>query len=129
MIGGAVADTLRPPPFVPFLKHQRHTWQLWFVRSPTPWRLIPETTQLPAGREKKTAARRSVVAAPDPTVELAAACARQSGFGNCANPRGAQRVLDVPLLASPSVRRRRDRRHPRPAPQPRPCIGRQTCAR
>src|SRR5208337_2310901 len=129
MSGGVVADRLRPPVFVPFPKHQRHTWRLWFVRSPTLWHLIPETTQLPVGREKKTAERRSVAAAQDLTAELATACARQSSFDNRANPREARRVLDVHLLASPSVRGRRDRRHPRPAPQPRPCTGPQTCAR
>src|SRR5271157_6634908 len=129
MNGGVVADRLRPPGFVPFPKHQRHTWQLWFVRSPTLWRSIPETTQLPAGHEKKTAERRSVVAAQDLTAELATACVQRSSFDNCANPREAQRVLDVPLLALRSVRGRRDRRHPRPARQPHPCIGPQTCAR
>src|ERR1700740_753278 len=127
MSGGAVANKFRLPLFVPFLKNKRHTWQLWFARSPTLWRSIPETTRLPANPEKRTAERRSGVAAQDPTVEPAAACAWQSSFDSSVSQKESQHVLDVPLLASPPVQGRRDRRHPTPAPQPHPCTGPQTC--
>src|SRR5947207_5104681 len=114
MSGGAVADRFRPPPFVPFLKNKSHTWQLWFARSPALWRSIPETTLLPANPERKIAEHTSVVAGQDETLP-ATACARQSGLDTRACPWESQQVLDVPLLASPSVRRRWDRRHPTPA--------------
>src|SRR5437016_9521035 len=121
MSGGVLADRLRPTLFVPFPKNKRHTWQLWFARFPILWRSILETTQLPANPGKKTAERRSVVADQDPTVEPATVCVRQSNFDNCANRREPQHVLDVPLLASSSVRGRRDQRQLVPVPQPRPC--------
>src|SRR3989440_5422492 len=129
MSGGFVPDRLLPPLFVPFQKNKRHTWQLWFARFPILWRSILETTQLPAKLGKKTAERRSVVAGQNLTVEPATVCVRQSSFDNRANRREPQHVLDVPLLASPSVRDRRDQRQPLPAPQPRPCTGRQKCVR
>src|SRR6266446_3795512 len=129
MSGGAVADRFRPTLFVPFLKNKRHTWQLWFARSPTLWRSIPETTLLPANPEKKTAEHRFVVAGQNLTLAPATACARQSRYDNRASQKESQHVLDVPLLASPPVQGRRDRRQPIRAPQPRPCTGPQTCAR
>src|SRR5438552_18650479 len=61
---------------------------------------------------KKTAERRSVVAGQNLTVEPATVCVRQSSFDNRANRGEPQHVLDVPLLASPSVRGRRDQRQP-----------------
>jgi len=85
MISGAVADRFRPPPFVPFLKNKSHTWQLWFARSPTLWRSIPETTLLPANPERKIAEHRSVVAGQDGTLP-ATACARQSSLDTRACP-------------------------------------------
>src|SRR5437762_8122591 len=111
MSGGVLADRFRPPLFVPFQKNKRHTWQLWFARFPILWRSIPETTQLPANPGKKTAERRSV-AGQNLTFEPATVCVRQSSFDNRANRREPQHVLDVPLLASPSVRGRRDQRQP-----------------
>src|SRR5436190_19255565 len=112
MSGRVLADRFRPPLFVPFPKNKRHIWQLWFARFPILWRSILETTQLPANRGKKTAERRSVVAGQNRTVEPATVCVRQSSFDNRANRREPQHVLDVPLLASPSVRDRRDQRQP-----------------
>src|SRR5216684_6624205 len=117
MSGGAVADRFRPTLFVPFLKNKRHTCQPWFAQSPALWRSIPETTLLPAGPEKKTAEHRSVAAGQAPTLP-ATACARQSRYDNRASQKESQRVLDVPLLASPPVQGRRDRRQPIRAPQP-----------
>src|SRR6266481_7321468 len=104
MSGGVVGARLRPLLSVPSPKHKRRTWQLWFARFPIIWRSIPETTQLPANPGKKTAERRSVVAGQDVTLEPATVCVRQSGFDNRANRREPQHVLDVLLLASPSVR-------------------------
>src|SRR5882672_2458577 len=103
MSGGVVADRFRPTLFAPFLKNKRHTWQLWFARSPTLWRSIPQTTLLPANPEKKTSEHRSVVA-----------CARQSRYDNRASQKESPHVLDVSLLASPPVQGRRDRRQPIP---------------
>src|ERR1700730_8840824 len=121
MSGGAVADRFRPTLFVPFLKNKRHTWQLWFARSPTLWRSISETTRLPANPGKKTAERRSSVAGQDLKVGPATVCVRQSNFDNRANRREAQQVLDFPLLALTPVQDRWDRRHPISALLPRPC--------
>src|SRR5258708_36863463 len=117
MSGGVVADRFRPTLFAPFLKNKRHTWQLWFGRSPTLWRSIPETTLLPANPGKKTAEHRSVVVGQDATPASARACALQSRCDNRASQTESQHVLDVPLLASPPVQGRRDRRQPiRPPP-------------
>src|SRR5438477_5494592 len=100
MSGGAVADRFRPPPFVPFLKNKRHTWQLWFARSPTLWRSIPETTRLPGSRERKTAQRKSFVAGQGLHLLPARVCARQWRYDNRASQQEAQHGIDVPLLAS-----------------------------
>src|SRR5258705_12001999 len=89
MSGGVVADRFRPTLFAPFLKNKRHTWQLWFARSPTLWRSIPQTTLLPANPEKKTSEHRSVVA-----------CARQTRYENRASRKGSPHVPDLSLLAS-----------------------------
>src|SRR5579864_4917982 len=104
MSGGAVADRFRPPLFVPFLKNKRRTWQLWFARSPTLWRSIPETTLFPANPEKRSSEHRTVAACQDLNLAPARACARQSRYGNRASQKEFQYVLDVPLLALTSVR-------------------------
>src|SRR5260370_15785825 len=115
MSGGAVADRFRRTLFVPFLKSKRHTWQLWFARSPTLWRSIPATTLLPANPEKKTAEHRSVVACQNLTLAPATACARQSRYDKRANQKASPPVLDVALLASPTVLGQRDLQRPLPA--------------
>src|SRR5258708_11134596 len=109
MSGGAVADRFRPTLFVPFPKNKRHTWQRWFVRFPTLWRSILETTPLPVNPEK-TAEHRSVVAGQDATLAPATACARQSRYGNRATGGESQHFLGFPLLAVRSVRQLLDLR-------------------
>src|SRR5690242_9410536 len=115
MSGGALADRFRPMVFAPFLKNKRHTWQLWFARSPILWRSIPETIQTPVNPEKRTAEHRSAEACQDLNLAPATASARQSRYDNRANQKESQHVLDVHLLASTPARRRWDRRRPIPA--------------
>src|SRR5260370_9086824 len=109
MSGGAVADRFRPTLFVPFPKNKRHTWQRWFVRFPTLWRSILETTPLPVNPEK-TAEHRSVVAGQDATLAPATACAPQSPYHNPPTWEESPHFLDVPLPPFVSVPRRLDRR-------------------
>src|SRR5260370_37839355 len=116
MIGGVVADRLRPTLSVPFPKDKRHTWQPWFARSPTAWRSILETTRPPVNPEK-TAEHRSVAAGQDVTAAPATACVRQSRYDNRATEKGSRQLLDGGLPSSPSVQSRQDRHQPRPAPQ------------
>src|SRR5258708_25218657 len=102
MIGGVVADRLRPTLSVPFPKDKRHTWQPWFARSPTTWRSILETTRPPVNPEK-TAEHRSVPAGQDVTAAAATACVRQSRYDHRATGKGSPQLPDVGLAASPFV--------------------------
>src|SRR5437868_9878908 len=115
MSGGVVADRFRQTLSVPSPKDKRHTWQLWFARSPTAWRSILETTPLRASPEK-TAEHRFVAAGQVVTVARATACVRQPRYDNRAIEREHGQILDVLLPASPSVQRRWNRRQPAPAP-------------
>ena len=85
MSGDVVADKLRLPGFVPFLKHQRHTWQLCLCDQYLAFN--SETTQLGKPRKKEPLLR-SVVAVQDLTVELATACARNQ-VSTPENPEGS----------------------------------------
>src|SRR5258708_13838590 len=117
MIGGVVADRLRPTLSVPFPKDRRHTWQPWFARSATVWRSILRTTPPPVNPEK-TAEHRSVAVGQDVMAAPATACVRQSRYDSRATEKGSRQLLDVGLPASPSVQRRQERRQPGPAPPP-----------
>src|SRR5260370_19970448 len=101
MSGGAVADRFRRTLFVPFLKSKRHTWQLWFARSPTLWRSIPETTLLPANPEKKTAEHRSVVAGQNLTLAPATACGPQTPYHKPPKQEESPHFLRVAPFPSP----------------------------
>src|SRR6266436_9159703 len=98
MIGGVVADRLRPTLSVPFPKDKRHTWQPWFARSPTTWRSILETTRPPVNPEK-TAEHRSVAAGQDVTAAAATACVRQSRYDNRATEKEYRHFPDIALPA------------------------------